>query len=272
MANIRITVEGPLMDGHKITFKAPCDCSSVEKLDVRYIESNTQKSKLFTMKDSHGNDLTGLGNLFSQGAYVDVVLDPNSSAAYLQNASTNAYLEGKLKTVAAPVDNLTSTSTTLPLSARQGKVLNDGKVDKVSGKGLSTNDYTTTEKNKLAGIASGATKNTVDSSLSTSSTNPVQNKVVASKFNELTKSLTDMFLEEIITINAKDIPSKAYKYFSFTPTIPDGYKVFSRTVESTETAFQCTFIADNDKVTVYNGYTASWSKDIKIIIKYIKDI
>ena len=30
------------------------------------------------------------------------------------------------------------------------------KVDKVSGKELSTNDYTTTEKNKLAGIASGA--------------------------------------------------------------------------------------------------------------------
>lgn len=30
------------------------------------------------------------------------------------------------------------------------------KVDKVSGKGLSTNDYTTTEKNKLAGIAAGA--------------------------------------------------------------------------------------------------------------------
>ena len=33
------------------------------------------------------------------------------------------------------------------------------KVDKVSGKGLSTNDYTTTEKNKLAGIASGAEVN-----------------------------------------------------------------------------------------------------------------
>lgn len=34
----------------------------------------------------------------------------------------------------------------------------DTKVDKVSGKGLSTNDYTTTEKNKLAGISEGATK------------------------------------------------------------------------------------------------------------------
>ena len=31
-----------------------------------------------------------------------------------------------------------------------------GKVDKVSGKGLSTNDFTTAEKNKLAGIAAGA--------------------------------------------------------------------------------------------------------------------
>lgn len=33
------------------------------------------------------------------------------------------------------------------------------KVDKVSGKGLSTNDYTTDEKNKLSGIASGAEVN-----------------------------------------------------------------------------------------------------------------
>jgi hypothetical protein len=34
-----------------------------------------------------------------------------------------------------------------------------GKVDKVTGKGLSTNDYTTTEKNKLAGIQAGAEVN-----------------------------------------------------------------------------------------------------------------
>lgn len=33
-----------------------------------------------------------------------------------------------------------------------------GKVDKVAGKGLSTNDYTTAEKTKLAGIAAGANK------------------------------------------------------------------------------------------------------------------
>lgn len=35
----------------------------------------------------------------------------------------------------------------------------DNKVDKVDGKGLSTNDYTTEEKNKLAGVESGAEPN-----------------------------------------------------------------------------------------------------------------
>lgn len=38
--------------------------------------------------------------------------------------------------------------------------LND-KVDKVTGKGLSTNDYTSAEKTKLSGIEAGAQKNTV---------------------------------------------------------------------------------------------------------------
>lgn len=54
----------------------------------------------------------------------------------------------------------------------------DTKVDKETGKGLSTNDYTTAEKTKLAGIAEGANKTVVDSALNASSTNPVQNKVI----------------------------------------------------------------------------------------------
>lgn len=37
-----------------------------------------------------------------------------------------------------------------------------GKVDKETGKGLSTNDYTTTEKNKLSGVASGAQVNVIE--------------------------------------------------------------------------------------------------------------
>lgn len=56
----------------------------------------------------------------------------------------------------------------------------DTKVDKVSGKALSANDFTTELKNKLDSIESQATKTVIDSSLSSSSTNPVQNKVVKS--------------------------------------------------------------------------------------------
>lgn len=54
------------------------------------------------------------------------------------------------------VDDLTTGGATAALSVEQGKVLKglvDTKVDKISGKQLSTNDYTTAEKNKLAGLS-----------------------------------------------------------------------------------------------------------------------
>lgn len=93
MANIKIIVEGPLMDGHKVTFKAPCECFEVEKLNVFYVKDNAQVSRLFTMKDTHGNDLTGIGNLFTEGAYVHAILDTVNGFAYLQNADNNGYID-----------------------------------------------------------------------------------------------------------------------------------------------------------------------------------
>ena len=57
-------------------------------------------------------------------------------------SSTESSLQGKIDQVSA---NLSSAQTTLQANI-------DGKVDKVEGKGLSTNDYTTEEKNKLAGL------------------------------------------------------------------------------------------------------------------------
>lgn len=60
------------------------------------------------------------------------------------------------------VDNTSDANK--PVSAAQQTAL-DNKVDKISGKGLSQEDYTTTEKSKLAGIASGATANSSDATL-----------------------------------------------------------------------------------------------------------
>ena len=70
------------------------------------------------------------------------------------------------------------------------KTVLSNKVDKVSGKGLSTNDYTTAEKNKLAGIAAGANKTIVDTALSTTSKNPVQNKAVGLKFQDVDSEIS----------------------------------------------------------------------------------
>ena len=58
------------------------------------------------------------------------------------------------------------------------------KVDKESGKSLSTNDFTNEYKTKLEGIGEGANKTTVDNSLSPSSTNPVQNKIIKAELDK----------------------------------------------------------------------------------------
>lgn len=53
-----------------------------------------------------------------------------------------------------------------------------GKVDKVSGKGLSTEDYTTAEKNKLSGIESGAQVNIIETIKISGNSQTVTNKTV----------------------------------------------------------------------------------------------
>lgn len=58
------------------------------------------------------------------------------------------------------------------------------KVDKVAGKGLSANDFTTELKDKLDGVEEGANKTAVDAELSATSENPVQNKAVAAALDK----------------------------------------------------------------------------------------
>lgn len=48
--------------------------------------------------------------------------------------------------------------------------LESGKVDKVEGKELSSNDFTNAYRNKLDGIAQGANKTVIDNSLTSTST------------------------------------------------------------------------------------------------------
>lgn len=102
------------------------------------------------------------------GSYNDLTNKP--SIPSIAGLATETYVDDA---VAALVDSSPDTLNTLnELAAALGDDPNfattvatqiGGKVDKVTGKGLSTNDYTTAEKEKLASIAAGAEENTVNS-------------------------------------------------------------------------------------------------------------
>ena len=91
MAKILVRPECDIYDGMPVTFKAPCACKAVDGLKLQCGDEYRE----FTFKDAHGNDLTGIGNLFDKGAIVKVVLDTEGNGAFVQNADTNAYIEGK---------------------------------------------------------------------------------------------------------------------------------------------------------------------------------
>lgn len=92
-------------------------------------------------------------------SYVDTQLATKANAS---NVYTKSEVDSKVSSVYRVKGSVTwdKLSETVDLSgyattAAMNTALGN-KVDKVSGKGLSTNDYTTAEKDKLAGIATGA--------------------------------------------------------------------------------------------------------------------
>ena len=99
MAQIRIDLNEPLLNGMDIKFQAPCDCTGITGLIVFYPngDDDSYDNKTFVFKDAHGNVLTGIGNLFVRGSIVKVIVDTVDGIAYLQNADTNGYLEGKFE-------------------------------------------------------------------------------------------------------------------------------------------------------------------------------
>lgn len=85
-----------------------------------------------------------------------------TSAAGLMSATDKTKLDGiEAGATAITVDSAISSSSTNPVENQAIYTALAGKVDTETGKGLSTNDYTTTEKTKLAGIEDGANNYTL---------------------------------------------------------------------------------------------------------------
>lgn len=90
------------------------------------------------------------------------------------------------------------------------KMLLANKVDKVSGKQLSTNDYTTVEKNKLSGIADNATRVIVEQDLVNQSSNPLAGKVVQEMLGNVTNGIQQLADNKVDKETGKGLSTNDY--------------------------------------------------------------
>lgn len=88
---------------------------------------------------------------------------------------------------------------------QQLKTIFAGKVDKVDGKGLSTNDFTTADQTKLNGIAAGAEVNVIDSIMVNGTAVTVTSKTAALTVPTKTSEITN----DSGYITTADIPEGA---------------------------------------------------------------
>lgn len=134
--------------------------------------------KTETYTQTEVNDLiSSLASLNVQIVETLPTSDISTTTIYLVNVSgTNNYIQWMYINNAWANIGSTSVDLTNYYTKTQTDTLLNDKVDKVSGKGLSTNDFTDAYKTILDNY-------TVDSTLDSTSTNPVQNAVVTQALN-----------------------------------------------------------------------------------------
>lgn len=121
----------------------------------------------------------------SGGVYTALAAKANSTDVYNKSSVDTAlsnkadksttYTKSEVDTALSSKQNTISDLSTI----RSGAAAGATAVQPISGKGLSTNDYTNDEKTKLAGIAEGAEVNEIESiKVNNTTINPDANKVV----------------------------------------------------------------------------------------------
>ncbi len=108
--NIRVDFNTSIMDDTEAVFRSPVDCSQITGLIVYYKENGSTASQEFALADAHGNNVGDIDHLFAENVVVKVILDVTHGMAFVQNADTNAYLEGRFdaleKKVSAKVEGV----------------------------------------------------------------------------------------------------------------------------------------------------------------------
>ena len=163
--------EAPTITGGWMSF---CPNGSTDSNDAVHVTVTKADSENYTAALDGGPE--------NWPVYVGGVATPTD--AQTNYAANVAYVKAKIAEAAASggvdVDNALSATSTNPV---QNKVITSALTGK-AGTAVATTSanglMSKADKIKLDGIAAGATKITIDSAMSDASTNPVQNKVVAS--------------------------------------------------------------------------------------------
>lgn len=131
---------------------------SLDAVDVGALPSDTHIPDDVTIEQTFDSSSP---NPPSCSAVYQLIVEAGESIGLQAHVSDlqNPHQVTKAQVGLSDVDNTSDLAK--PISTATQAALNN-KVDKVSGKGLSTEDYTTTEKTKLSGIASGAQVNVIE--------------------------------------------------------------------------------------------------------------
>ena len=159
-------------------------------------ETSDGKAKISASGEVSSEDTVARAEIaaIKDGTNIDSFGDVETALATKANTATT-YTKTEVDTALGSKQDTISDLSTI----RSGAALGATAVQPETGKGLSTNDYTNAEKSKLAGIEAQANKTTVDDSLSDSSTNPVQNKVVKSALDSKANANTTYTKTEVDT-------------------------------------------------------------------------
>lgn len=151
----------------------------VAKINANFAELNANKANASAIP-TKTSDLTNDSNFVTQNQLNDAVGDiavptktselTNDSNFVNQTQLTDAVNEvaADIPTKISELTNDSGFATTAAMNTALG-----GKVDKVDGKGLSTEDFTTAEKNKLAGLVAPAQVTVTASSWTASGENKI---------------------------------------------------------------------------------------------------
>lgn len=97
MSRIIVQLDTPVVNGKQVSFFSPIGSADARSILIHDVE--------YALVDSHGQALAKLDYSWTAGALVSLILDTSTNKAYVQNATSNAYIEDNfLKKTTKPED------------------------------------------------------------------------------------------------------------------------------------------------------------------------